>query len=123
MRFGIHLPHAGERATPALIRRFATQAEAIGIADVWVSEHIILPRTQFLRPLPYLRAGAHTHLGRRRHRARQTWHVGFGAADAPPNPAGEGAGDTAESVQRPAHPRRRRGLAGTRVRRPRRCIS
>jgi len=34
MRFGIHLPHAGERATPALIRRFATQAEAIGIADV-----------------------------------------------------------------------------------------
>ena len=53
MRFGIHLPHAGERATPALIRRFATQAEAIGIADVWVSEHIILPRTQFLRPLPF----------------------------------------------------------------------
>src|SRR5262249_26963989 len=52
-RFGIHLPHAGERATPALIRRFALQAEALGIADVWVSDHIIFPRTQFLRPLPF----------------------------------------------------------------------
>jgi alkanesulfonate monooxygenase SsuD/methylene tetrahydromethanopterin reductase-like flavin-dependent oxidoreductase (luciferase family) len=53
MHFGIHLPHAGERATPALIRRFALQAEALGFADVWVSEHIILPRTQFPRKLPF----------------------------------------------------------------------
>ena len=53
MHYGIHLPHAGERASPILIRRFAVQAEALGIADVWVSEHIILPRTQFLRPLPF----------------------------------------------------------------------
>ena len=53
MHFGIHLPHAGERATPALISRFAIQAEALGFADVWVSEHIILPRTQFPRPLPF----------------------------------------------------------------------
>ena len=53
MRFGIHLPHAGERATPALIRRFAIEAEASGLDDIWVSEHIILPRTQFPRPLPF----------------------------------------------------------------------
>jgi probable F420-dependent oxidoreductase len=53
MLFGIHLPHAGERATPVLIRRFALQAEALGFADVWVSEHIILPRTQFPRKLPF----------------------------------------------------------------------
>jgi alkanesulfonate monooxygenase SsuD/methylene tetrahydromethanopterin reductase-like flavin-dependent oxidoreductase (luciferase family) len=53
MHYGIHLPHAGERATPALIRRFALQAEALGFADVWVSEHIILPRTQFARKLPF----------------------------------------------------------------------
>src|SRR5271165_1374545 len=53
MHFGIHLPHAGERATAALIRRFALQAEALGFADVWVSEHIILPRTQFPRKLPF----------------------------------------------------------------------
>jgi hypothetical protein len=43
MHYGIHLPHAGERASPILIRRCLVQAEALGIADVWVSEHIILP--------------------------------------------------------------------------------
>lgn len=54
MRLGIHLPHAGEQATPALIRRFAIRAEELGIDDVWVSEHIIVPRDQFPRsPLFY----------------------------------------------------------------------
>src|SRR5271154_3293113 len=54
MQFGIHLPHAGEQATPALIRRYALRAEALGFADVWVSEHIIVPRAQFPRsPLFY----------------------------------------------------------------------
>ncbi len=54
MQFGIHLPHAGEQATPALIRRLALRAEALGFDDVWVSEHIIVPRAQFPRsPLFY----------------------------------------------------------------------
>jgi probable F420-dependent oxidoreductase len=54
MKFGIHLPHAGEQATPALIRRYAMRAEALGFADVWVSEHIIVPRAAFPRsPLFY----------------------------------------------------------------------
>jgi probable F420-dependent oxidoreductase len=54
MRYGIHLPHAGEQASPALIRRFAIQAEELGLDDVWVSEHIIVPRDQFPRsPLFY----------------------------------------------------------------------
>ena len=54
MKFGIHLPHAGEQATPALIRRHAIRAEALGFADVWVSEHIIVPRKEFPRsPLFY----------------------------------------------------------------------
>src|SRR5580700_2005788 len=53
MHFGIHLPHAGDRASPALIRRFAIQAEMLGVADIWVSEHIILPHTQFPRKLPF----------------------------------------------------------------------
>jgi alkanesulfonate monooxygenase SsuD/methylene tetrahydromethanopterin reductase-like flavin-dependent oxidoreductase (luciferase family) len=43
MQLGIHLPHAGERATPALIRRHAMRAEDLGFADIWVSEHIIVP--------------------------------------------------------------------------------
>ncbi|MBL6459565.1 TIGR03619 family F420-dependent LLM class oxidoreductase [Belnapia sp. T6] len=49
MRYGIHLPHAGEQAVPALIRRHAERAEDLGIADVWVSEHIIVPRAKFPR--------------------------------------------------------------------------
>jgi probable F420-dependent oxidoreductase len=54
MQLGIHLPHAGEQATPALIRRHAMRAEALGFADVWVSEHIIVPRSEFPRsPLFY----------------------------------------------------------------------
>ena len=49
MQYGIHLPHAGEQATPALIRRHAERAEALGLDDVWVSEHIIVPRDKFPR--------------------------------------------------------------------------
>ena len=49
MQYGIHLPHAGEQATPALLRRHAIRAEALGLDDVWVSEHIIVPRHQFPR--------------------------------------------------------------------------
>src|SRR3954462_4439354 len=44
MRLGIHLPHIGRKAGPDSIRRAATQAEELGFADVWVSEHIIVPQ-------------------------------------------------------------------------------
>jgi probable F420-dependent oxidoreductase len=54
MQLGIHLPHAGEQATPELIRNAAVRAEALGLCDVWVSEHIIVPRASFPRsPLFY----------------------------------------------------------------------
>src|SRR5205085_10971275 len=41
---GIHLPHIGRKAGPDTIRRAAIQAEELGFADVWVSEHIIVPK-------------------------------------------------------------------------------
>ncbi len=44
MRLGIHLPHIGRKAGPGSIRRAAIQAEQLGFADVWVSEHIIVPK-------------------------------------------------------------------------------
>jgi len=44
MRLGIHLPHIGRKAGAEAIRRAAVQAEQLGFADVWVSEHIIVPR-------------------------------------------------------------------------------
>src|ERR1700716_2931106 len=43
MRLGIHLPQIGRKAGPEAIRRAAEQAEQLGFADVWTSEHIILP--------------------------------------------------------------------------------
>lgn len=49
MKYGIHLPHAGDQATPALIRRHAERAESLGLEDLWVSEHIIVPRDKFPR--------------------------------------------------------------------------
>ena len=54
MQLGIHLPQAGSQATPEMIRRHAIRAEALGLSDVWVSEHIIVPRASFPRsPLFY----------------------------------------------------------------------
>jgi probable F420-dependent oxidoreductase len=54
MQLGIHLPQAGSQATPELIRAHAIRAEAMGLSDVWVSEHIIVPRKSFPRsPLFY----------------------------------------------------------------------
>ena len=44
MRFGIHLPQIGRKAGPEAIRRAAIQAEELGFADVWTSEHIIIPK-------------------------------------------------------------------------------
>src|ERR1700681_1924504 len=50
MRLGIHLPHIGQKASADAIRRAAIQAEELGFADVWVSEHIILPKDRMYPP-------------------------------------------------------------------------
>ncbi len=44
MRIGVHLPHIGRKAGPEAIRRAAIQAEELGFADAWSSEHIIVPK-------------------------------------------------------------------------------
>jgi probable F420-dependent oxidoreductase len=44
MRVGIHLPQIGRKAGPEAIRRAAVQAEELGFADAWTSEHIIVPK-------------------------------------------------------------------------------
>jgi probable F420-dependent oxidoreductase len=54
VQIGIHLPQAGEQAAPERIRQAAMRAEELGLTDVWVSEHIIVPRSGFPRsPLFY----------------------------------------------------------------------
>jgi probable F420-dependent oxidoreductase len=52
MRLGIHLPHIGRKAGPEAIRRAAVQAEELGLADVWASEHIIVPKGAAYPPSP-----------------------------------------------------------------------
>ncbi len=52
MQYGIHLPHIGRKASPATIREAAIQSEALGFDDVWVSEHIIVPRGASYPPSP-----------------------------------------------------------------------
>ena len=52
MQIGIHLPHIGRKAGPDAIRRAAVQAEELGFADVWVSEHIIIPKGAPYPPSP-----------------------------------------------------------------------
>ena len=52
MKLGIHLPHIGRKAGPDSIRRAAIQAEELGFDDVWVSEHIIVPKDGGYPPSP-----------------------------------------------------------------------
>jgi probable F420-dependent oxidoreductase len=50
MQLGIRLPHIGRKASGDSIRRAAIQAEELGFDDVWVSEHIIIPRNSSYPP-------------------------------------------------------------------------
>jgi probable F420-dependent oxidoreductase len=43
MRVGIHLPQYGRAAGAEAIRRAALQAEDLGLDDVWVSDHQVVP--------------------------------------------------------------------------------
>ena len=52
MRIGVHLPHIGRKAGPEAIARAARQAEELGLADVWASEHIIVPKGAPYPPSP-----------------------------------------------------------------------
>jgi len=52
MQLGVHLPHIGRKAGPDAIRRAAVQAEELGFADAWVSEHVILPKAAPYPPSP-----------------------------------------------------------------------
>ncbi|HEY3910538.1 MAG TPA: TIGR03619 family F420-dependent LLM class oxidoreductase [Stellaceae bacterium] len=52
MLVGVHLPQIGRKAGPEAIRRAAVQAEELGFADVWTSEHIIVPSGAPYPPSP-----------------------------------------------------------------------
>jgi probable F420-dependent oxidoreductase len=45
MDIGCHLPNQGPLATRAALTTFAAAAEARGVASLWVSDHVVFPRT------------------------------------------------------------------------------
>jgi probable F420-dependent oxidoreductase len=53
MRVGSHLPQYGRVAGADAIARAARHAEALGFADVWVSDHVVHPASQDY-PSPHL---------------------------------------------------------------------
>lgn len=53
MRVGIHLPQYGRASGGASVHRAARHAEALGFADVWVSDHLVSPASQDY-PSPHL---------------------------------------------------------------------
>ncbi len=54
MKFGIHLPQAGPAASPEAIQAAARQAEDLAFSDVWVSDHLAVPRTAKYPPSAYI---------------------------------------------------------------------
>ena len=45
MEWGVHLPHLGRQATRDAIISFSQRAEAAGVHDGWVSDHIAWPKS------------------------------------------------------------------------------
>lgn len=53
MRIGIHLPQFGKAIAPGGVQRAAREAEDQGFDDLWVSDHLVIPKEQPY-PAPYL---------------------------------------------------------------------
>jgi probable F420-dependent oxidoreductase len=45
MEIGVHLPNQGPLATKDAVVTFAREAERRGVASLWISDHVIFPRT------------------------------------------------------------------------------
>jgi probable F420-dependent oxidoreductase len=53
MRVGMHLPQFGRAAVAGAVEEAAQLAEELGFDDVWVSDHLVVPKDQSY-PSPYL---------------------------------------------------------------------
>lgn len=45
MEIGCHLPNQGPLATGEAVATFAREADRRGVASLWVSDHVVFPRT------------------------------------------------------------------------------
>ena len=53
MKFGIHLPQSGPAASADAIAAVAKHADELGFSDVWVSDHLALPKDARYPPSAY----------------------------------------------------------------------
>ena len=123
MQLGIHLPQIGRKAGPEGIRRAAIQAEELGYADVWTSEHIITPQGAPYPPSPlfYDPVLSLTWAAAFTKRVR----LGTSVLVLPmrhPLPLAKELATLQNLSERAADPRRRGRLAGGGVRRARRAV-
>ena len=56
MQIGVHLPHVGPQANRETLLEFARRMEALGYESLWVSDHVVIPRTYESR-YPYNPSG------------------------------------------------------------------
>jgi probable F420-dependent oxidoreductase len=54
MKFGMHLPQAGPAASAPAVHAVAKQAEDLGFDDVWVSDHVAVPKDAVYPPSAYI---------------------------------------------------------------------
>ncbi len=54
MKFGVHLPQSGPAASASAIQTVAKHAEELGFSDVWVSDHVALPKGARYPPSSYI---------------------------------------------------------------------
>ena len=54
LSFGVHLPQAGPAASGEAMRRAAVLAEQLGFADVWLSDHVVVPSDAKYPPSAYV---------------------------------------------------------------------
>ena len=132
MDIGCHLPNQGPLATGEALVRFCREAEQRNVASLWVSDHVIFPRTAtgsypggrfphppdkpYLEPVTVLAAAAVCTTPRAPRR--------LGLHPRPPPPGGDGqdAHQHRRALQRPADLRRRRRLVEGGARDPGRAL-